>query len=208
LLALPLVLTPYTHDLVVKIMVLSVFALSLELLVGMTGLVSLGHAAFLGMGAYVAVLLSPEADPGNLLAAGRGGGRGRGYALFVGALSLRTKGVYFIMVTLAFAQMAYFVFHDTKLGGGTDGIYLNVRPVLGPLDAATSCTCTTCVLGALALTYGCWRCCGARASAMRWRASASTSSACAPPASPPTATSWRPSCCPVPWPGWRASCWR
>ena len=66
LLALPLVLTPYTHDLVVKIMVLSVFALSLELLVGMTGLVSLGHAAFLGIGAYVTVLLSPEADPGWL----------------------------------------------------------------------------------------------------------------------------------------------
>ena len=42
----------------------------------------------------------------------------------MGALSLRTKGVYFIMVTLAFAQMAYYVVHDTPLGGGTDGIYL------------------------------------------------------------------------------------
>ena len=50
------------------------------------------------------------------------------YALFVGALSLRTRGVYFIMVTLAFAQMAYFVFHDTKLGGGSDGIFLYVPP--------------------------------------------------------------------------------
>jgi branched-chain amino acid transport system permease protein len=56
------------------------------------------------------------------------------YALFVGALSLRTKGVYFIMVTLAFAQMAYFVFHDTRLGGGTDGIFLYAKPVLGPAD--------------------------------------------------------------------------
>jgi branched-chain amino acid transport system permease protein len=53
------------------------------------------------------------------------------YAMAVGALSLRTKGVYFIMVTLAFAQMAYYVVHDTPLGGGTDGIYLNVKPVLG-----------------------------------------------------------------------------
>jgi branched-chain amino acid transport system permease protein len=52
----------------------------------------------------------------------------------VGALSLRTKGVYFIMVTLAFAQMAYYVVHDTPLGGGTDGIYLYVKPALGPLD--------------------------------------------------------------------------
>jgi len=53
------------------------------------------------------------------------------YALAVGALSLRTKGVYFIMVTLAFAQMAYYVVHDTPLGGGTDGIYLLIKPTLG-----------------------------------------------------------------------------
>jgi ABC-type branched-subunit amino acid transport system permease subunit len=171
--------------------------------------VSLGHAAFLGLGAYITVLLSPEADPGHLLKLlGAAVGAAAAYALFVGALSLRTKGVYFIMVTLAFAQMAYFVFHDTKLGGGTDGIYLNVRPVLGPFDAGDKLHLYYLVLGALALTYGCWRCCAARASAMRWPASASTSSACAPPALPPTPTSWRPSCWPVRWPGWRASCWR
>src|SRR3546814_14307618 len=50
------------------------------------------------------------------------------YAAVTGALALRTKGVYFIMVTLAFAQMAYYVFPDTALGGGTDGIYLYFRP--------------------------------------------------------------------------------
>src|SRR5258705_73990 len=54
--ALPLVLTPYTHDLMVKIAIYAVFALSLELLVGMTGLVSLGHAAFFGIGAYPTAL--------------------------------------------------------------------------------------------------------------------------------------------------------
>ncbi len=153
--ALPLLLTPYTSDLVTKIMVLAIFALSLELLVGMTGLVSLGHAAFFGLGAYTAVLASPEADPANLLllmlacvavAAA--------YAMFVGALSLRTKGVYFIMVTLAFAQMAYFVFHDTKFAGGTDGIYLNVRPVLGAFDAGNKRHFYYLVLAALVATYG------------------------------------------------------
>ena len=51
----------------------------------------------------------------------------------VGALSLRTKGVYIIKVTLAIAQMAYYVVHDTPLGGGTDGIYLNGKPALGTL---------------------------------------------------------------------------
>src|SRR5215210_7991715 len=57
---LPLVLTPYTYDLVVKIAIYAIFALSLELLVGMTGLVSLGHAAFLGIGAYVTALAAAQ----------------------------------------------------------------------------------------------------------------------------------------------------
>ena len=127
--ALPAALTPYTHDLVVKISLYAIFALSLELLVGMTGLVSLGHAAFLGIGAYTTVLLagdasSPPAVPLMLAAMGAAAL----YALFVGALSLRTKGVYFIMVTLAFAQMAYFVVHDTKLAGGSDGLFLYNKP--------------------------------------------------------------------------------
>jgi branched-chain amino acid transport system permease protein len=132
LLFLPGVLSPYAQGLVAKIMVYAVFALSLELLVGTTGLVSLGHAAFLGIGAYVTVLAAPESGGNALLwlmplamvAAAL-------YAVSVGLLSLRTQGVYFIMVTLAFAQMAYFVFHDTKLAGGSDGLYLYVRPVLG-----------------------------------------------------------------------------
>ena len=129
--AYPLVAGSYGLDLVAKIMIFAIFALSLELLVGGTGLVCFGHAAFFGIGAYAAVLLSPGYDAGNLLwllpacvaAAAL-------YALAVGALSLRTKGVYFIMVTLAFAQMAYYVVHDTPLGGGTDGIYLNAKPAI------------------------------------------------------------------------------
>ena len=129
--ALPAVLTPYTQDLVLKIAVFAIFALSLELLVGATGLVSLGHAAYFGIGAYVTVLATGDAGPASplwLLPAAIGAAAL--YALFVGALSLRTKGVYFIMVTLAFAQMAYFVFHDTKLGGGSDGIFLYSKPVI------------------------------------------------------------------------------
>jgi branched-chain amino acid transport system permease protein len=131
LFVLPAVLAPYTQDVVQRIAIYAIFALSLELLVGTTGLVSLGHAAFLGIGAYVAVLASRDGVsaslawllPASVAAAAA-------YALFVGALSLRTKGVYFIMVTLAFAQMAYFVFHDTKVGGGSDGIFLYAKPVL------------------------------------------------------------------------------
>ncbi len=130
---LPFLSGAYGLDLVTKIMVYALFALSLELLVGSTGLVCFGQAAFFGIGAYATVWLSPQYDAGNvawllpgcMLAAGA-------FALAVGALSLRTKGVYFIMVTLAFAQMAYYVVHDTPLGGGTDGVYLTAKPTLGP----------------------------------------------------------------------------
>ncbi|HET7866375.1 MAG TPA: branched-chain amino acid ABC transporter permease [Burkholderiaceae bacterium] len=128
----PLAAGPYGIDLVTKIMIYAILALSLELLVGTTGLVCFGQAAFFGIGAYAAVLLSPQSEaaslwwllPACVAAAGL-------YALAVGALSLRTQGVYFIMVTLAFAQMAYYVVHDTPLGGGTDGIYLMMKPEPG-----------------------------------------------------------------------------
>jgi branched-chain amino acid transport system permease protein len=129
LLAFPLATTGFYLEFTTKVMILAIFALSLELLVGATGLVSLGHAAFYGVAAYATVLLSPKFGAASvfwLLPAAIG--CAALYALAVGVLSLRTKGVYFIMVTLAFAQMAYYVFHDTKLGGGTDGIYLNVKP--------------------------------------------------------------------------------
>ena len=134
LLALPAALTPYTQDLVVKIAIYAVFALSLELLVGVTGLVSLGHAAFLGIGAYVTVLAAGDSGGSIATVAPLAVLAAAAYALFVGALSLRTKGVYFIMVTLAFAQMAYFVFHDTKLAGGSDGLFLYAKPTWGALN--------------------------------------------------------------------------
>lgn len=129
LVALPWLAAPYAVDLVTKIMIMAVFALSLQLLVGGTGLVSFGHAAYFGVAAYAAALLAPKYQAAflpslfalSVLAAGA-------YAFLVGALVLRTRGIYFIMVTLAFAQMAYYVFHDTKVGGGSDGIYLNLKP--------------------------------------------------------------------------------
>ena len=129
LVVFPLATTGFYLEFTTKVMILAIFALSLELLVGATGLVSLGHAAFYGIAAYATVLLSPKYGAASafwLLPAAIA--CSALYALAVGALSLRTKGVYFIMVTLAFAQMAYYVIHDTDLGGGTDGIYLNVKP--------------------------------------------------------------------------------
>jgi branched-chain amino acid transport system permease protein len=130
----PLVAGGFGIDLVTKIMVFAIFALSLELLAGTTGLVSFGHAAFFGIGAYAAVILSPQNEAASALwLAPACMAAAAAYALVVGALSLRTRGVYFIMVTLAFAQMAYYVVHDTPAGGGTDGIYMTAKPAIGAL---------------------------------------------------------------------------
>jgi len=139
--------------------ILSIFALSLELLVGRTGLVSFGHAAFFGIAAYATALLSPAASaaslawlvPAVLLITALA-------AAAIGALCLRTRGVYFIMVTLAFAQMTYFVFHDMKFAGGSDGRYLYVKPVLAIggvtlLDLGRPLTLYYAALGCLIVVY-------------------------------------------------------
>jgi branched-chain amino acid transport system permease protein len=126
----PLAGATFYTELVTKVMILAIFALSLDLLVGYTGLVSFGHAAFYGIGAYTLGLLAPKYEaaslwltlPAAVLAAGVA-------ALAVGVFVVRVKGIYFIMVTLAFAQMFYFVFHDTKFGRGSDGISMNFKPV-------------------------------------------------------------------------------
>lgn len=127
---LPLIAPPYYVELGTTALVAAMLALSLQLLVGCTGLVSLGHGAFYGLAAYTVYLVTPASGPlpvwltlpAAVLAAGLA-------SLIVGALSLRTKGFFFLMVTLAFGQMIFFLFHDTKIGGGTDGAFL-AKPVL------------------------------------------------------------------------------
>ena len=127
----PLVSTTFYLQLGAKILIMAIFALSLDLLVGHTGLVSLGHAAYFGLAAYTLALLSPKYQAANLwLTLSAGMIAAALAALIIGYLVVRTAGVYFIMVTLAFAQMLYAIFHDTDLGGGSDGIYILVRPEL------------------------------------------------------------------------------
>lgn len=129
--AFPLFGGRFAIDLATTIIVSAIFALSLALLVGETGLVSFGHAAFLGIGAYATALLAPKAGAPSLVwLAPAVVSVTAACALVIGALAIRTRGVYFIMVTLAFSQMAYYVFHDTGIGGGSDGIYINARPTL------------------------------------------------------------------------------
>lgn len=129
---LPLFASPYHVSFVATALVAALFALSLQLLVGGAGMVSLGHAAFFGVGAYAVWFLTPAggAAPSMLLTLPGAAAAGAVAALCVGALALRTRGFFFLMTTLAFGQMLFFLFHDTKLGGGADGVFIT-RPALG-----------------------------------------------------------------------------
>lgn len=126
---LPLGATTFYLQLGAKIMIMAIFALSLDLLIGHSGLVSFGHAAYFGVAAYTLALITPKYEAANFwLTLPAAVAAAALAALVIGFLVVRTAGIYFIMVTLAFAQMLYAIFHDTKLGGGSDGIYINVRP--------------------------------------------------------------------------------
>ncbi len=145
------------------VMIAGLLAMSLDLLVGTVGLVSLGHAAFYGLGGYLLVLLTPEYGTPSLLAAVPLAVAGTALAaLAVGALVLRTGGIYFIMVTLAVGQMGFYLFNDSKLAGGSDGIYLFVKPVLDVggvrlIDLESKTQFYYVALAALLLSYGALR---------------------------------------------------
>lgn len=121
----------YMVQLFTKIMIMAIFAMSLGLLVSGAGLISLGHAAYFGVGAYLLVLLSPAGEAAGVWWTVPAVVVGTALvALVLGALAVRTSGVYFIMLTLAFGQMLFYLFHDSKFAGGSDGRYMDVRPTV------------------------------------------------------------------------------
>jgi branched-chain amino acid transport system permease protein len=114
-----------------RIVVYGIAATSLNLLLGYGGLVSLGHAAFVGLGSYVTGIMLAEGvtnGGAHLLATVLVTAL---MALLIGAISLRTRGVYFIMITLAFAQMLFYLANSIKGYGGDEGLTLRVRSLLG-----------------------------------------------------------------------------
>ena len=131
----PFVGSDFYQQMVVRMMILAIFAMSLDLLQGVTGLVSLGHAAYFGIAGYALAFFTPQGEPVSLwwtlpaavLTAGAA-------ALVIGFFVVRTRGIYFIMVTLAFAQMVFYLVFDNKALGGSDGIYINFRPDAGLFD--------------------------------------------------------------------------
>lgn len=117
-----------------RILIFALAATSLNLILGFGGMVSFGHAAFLGVGAYTVAILTQMGLtdawvvwPVAMLVAGL-------FAFLIGAVSLRTQGVYFIMITLAFAQMMYYLVVSVKTYGGDDGMPLLTRSRIGMWD--------------------------------------------------------------------------
>ena len=156
LLTLPSALTAFGQEFYIgfatRVLIFALAASSLNLVLGFGGMFSLGHAAFFGAGAYAAAICMNAgihdallAFPIAMLAAGL-------FALLVGSISLRTRGVYFIMITLAFAQMAYYLFISARAWGGDDGLPLATRMSLGGLSLAGDHALFYAALACLTLT--------------------------------------------------------
>jgi len=154
LLAFPFVATDFYAQMAARMMILAIFAMSLDLLQGVTGLVSLGHAAFFGLAGYALAFLTPQGAavslwwtlPAAVAASALG-------ALVIGFFVVRTHGIYFIMVTMAFAQMVFFLFFDNKALGGSDGIYINFKPAAGVFDLENKRVFYYFTLAVLLLVY-------------------------------------------------------
>jgi branched-chain amino acid transport system permease protein len=130
-----------------RVLIYALAASSLNFILGYGGMVALGHAAFFGAGAYVVAILSAQgygqaivAWPLAMLVAGV-------LALLIGAISLRTRGVYFIMITLAFAQMVFYLFISLRQYGGEDGINLSAPAKLPYLNLSNDTQFYYLVLG-------------------------------------------------------------
>jgi branched-chain amino acid transport system permease protein len=120
----------YLLDLGTRIMIFSIAAVALDLVVGYGALVSFGHAAFIGIGAYAVGILAAHGIGEVLVSLPAALAASMLFALATGAVSLRTKGVYFIMITLAFGQMAFFTASSLAPYGGDDGLTIAARNTL------------------------------------------------------------------------------
>lgn len=123
-----------------RVLIFALAATSLNFILGYGGMVALGHAAFFGAGAYVAAILSTQGLQQAWLGWPIAMVVSAALALIVGVVSLRTRGVYFIMITLAFAQMVFYLFISLRQYGGEDGINLSAPLQLPGLNLADSTT--------------------------------------------------------------------
>jgi branched-chain amino acid transport system permease protein len=125
---------PFWVTLFTRILIFALAAMGLNLVLGFGAMVSFGHAMYLGIGAYAVGILSYHGIDSGFVQLGVALGVGALVALAVGAICLRTSGMAFIMITLAFAQMLYFLAVSLREYGGDDGMQLKSRSLFGALD--------------------------------------------------------------------------
>ena len=118
---------PYYLDIAMRLMCLAIAAVSLNLILGFGGMVSFGHAVFIGIGAYAVGIPAYYGENSGYIQIPLAMGAAGMFALVAGAICLRTRGVYFIMITLAFAQMAFFALVSIEEYGGDDGLIIDTR---------------------------------------------------------------------------------
>jgi branched-chain amino acid transport system permease protein len=149
----------FIMSLFTRIVILAIAAVSLNLIMGFGGMVSFGHAVYLGIGGYAVGILAKEGINSGLLQWPLAVVASALFALTVGALSLRTRGVYFIMITLAFAQMIYYVAIGLDRYGGDDGMTIYKRSQFGTvIDLSNKTTFYyLCLALLLATIYLVWR---------------------------------------------------
>lgn len=121
-----------------RLMVLAIAAVSLNLILGYGGMISLGHAAFLGLGAYCVGISAHYGIYNGWVHLALAVGVCGLFALITGAISLRTRGVHFIMITMAFSQMVYFAFVSLEQYGGDDGLVIHSRSQFAPFGSLSS----------------------------------------------------------------------
>jgi branched-chain amino acid transport system permease protein len=124
---------PFYLDLFRRMMIFAIAAVSLDLILGYGGMVSFGHAAYLGIGAYAVGIPAFHGVDNGLFQWGLAIVASALVAMVIGAISLRTSGVAFIMITLAFAQMLYYLGISLETYGGDNGMRLAARSRLGGL---------------------------------------------------------------------------
>jgi branched-chain amino acid transport system permease protein len=124
---------PFYIDLVRRVMIFAIAALSLDLILGYGGMVSFGHAAYIGIGGYAVGILAHYGITNGFVQLAVAVGGSALVALAIGAVSIRTSGIYFIMITLAFTQMLYFLGISLEEFGGDDGMRITVLSDFGGL---------------------------------------------------------------------------
>jgi branched-chain amino acid transport system permease protein len=149
---------PFWVTLFTRILIFALAAMGLNLVLGYGAMVSFGHAMYLGIGAYAVGILSHHGVDNGLLQLLAALGVGALVALGVGAICLRTSGMAFIMITLAFAQMLFFLAVSLREYGGDDGMQLQNRSQFGPLDLNNATLLYYLAYALLlAVLYGFWR---------------------------------------------------